>query len=71
MLVCGIVKKELDLDKCFVENCMWRDKNHNCRYTDKSLSVEEFCKLMEIPVPSQKELKERQKKLQKLLSDIN
>lgn len=46
MIYCPLIKKSLSINICPLKKCMWRTVDGQCKYTDKPLTVEEYCTLM-------------------------
>lgn len=46
MIYCPLVKTTLSLDVCPLKKCMWRTFDGCCKYTDRSLTVEQYCAMM-------------------------
>ena len=63
-MYCGIVKKKLNISICPIARCMWQDREtKECRYTDKHLTVREFCELTKQKEPSEQEIEVNKKKI--------
>lgn len=71
MFFCGLIGKNIVVSSCPMPNkkCMWKHRDTaQCCYTHESLSKEDFCKLVGLKrIPTDAELQQRQKNLQKLL----
>ena len=46
MIYCPLINKSLSIDVCPLKKCMWRTVDGQCKYTDKPLTVAEYCTLM-------------------------
>lgn len=46
MIFCPLVKKSLSIDVCPLKKCMWRTLDGQCKYTEQTLTVEQYCSLM-------------------------
>lgn len=63
MIYCPLVKRDLSLDVCPLKKCMWRTVDGACKYTDKTLTVEQYCAMMGKQVVSDEQIEKIKNKV--------
>ena len=70
MTFCIAVESNIKTDECPLPKgkCYWQHRETKlCCYTEKDLTVEEFCDLVNAPIPSEEELEAFKKLLRSKL----